>query len=161
KGDGAAEGLYQDALAAWEEILPQATSEDYRKHALARLAAVYLELGGLHQQQAKTDDAEKDLRKAIDYGEKAVAADPDRPLTKHNLEVARRTRDRLREQSRQQEFEKLYAAKRFADAAAVCARGVAEQEERVRAGQDREAAVRSLASRLDHYARFLAHCPDV
>jgi tetratricopeptide (TPR) repeat protein len=160
KGDGAAEGLYQDALAAWEEILPQATNEDYRKYALARLAAVHLELGELHRKLDKLHDAEQDLRKAIDYGEKAVALDPDRPLPKHNLEVSRRMLDRVREHSHQQEIDKLVAAERFAAAAAACARGVTEQEERVRAGQDREAAVRLLAMRLDRYARLLAHCPD-
>jgi tetratricopeptide (TPR) repeat protein len=161
KGDAAAEGLFQDAIAAWAEILPQATSEDYRKGALAQLALAHLHLAELHQQQDKLQDAEQDLRKAIDHGEKAVALDPDRPLVKHNLEVSRQMLDRLREQSHQQEIDKLCAAQRFADAAGVYARGVADQEDRVRSGQDREAAVRSLAARLDHYARFLAHCPDV
>jgi hypothetical protein len=160
KGDAAAEALFRDAIAAWAEILPQTTNEDYRKGTLAQLALASLHLAELHQQQDKLQDAEQDLRKAIDYGEKAVALDPERALAKHNLEVSRRMLDRLREQSHQQEIDKLYAAQRFADAAAVCARGVAEQEERVRSGQDREAAVRLLAYRLDRYARFLAHCPD-
>jgi hypothetical protein len=160
KGDGAAEGLFQDAAAAWAEILPQATNEDYRKGTTAQLALTHLHLAELHRQQDKLHDAEQDLRKAIDYGEKAVALDPDRALVKHHLEQSRQMLDRLREHSHQQEFDKLCAAQRFADAAQVCAQGVAEQEERVRSGQDREAAVRLLAYRLDRYARFLAHCPD-
>lgn len=39
-------------------------------------------------------------------------------------------------------------------------RGIEEQEERVRQGKDRDAAVRRLACRLDRFAWFLAHCPD-
>jgi hypothetical protein len=160
KGDAAAEGLFLDAAAAWAEILPRAASEDYRKDTTAQLALTHLHLAELHQQQDKLHDAEKDLRRAIEHGEKAVVLDPDRALVKHHLEQSRQMLDRVREHSHQKEFDKLCAAQRFADAAAVCAQGVGEQEERVRSGQDREAAVRLLAYRLDRFARFLAHCPD-
>jgi uncharacterized protein HemY len=40
-------------------------------------------------------------------------------------------------------------------------RAVEEQEELVRSGKDREAALRRLAFRLDRLAWYLAHCPDV
>src|SRR5262249_9654158 len=49
---------------------------------------------------------------------------------------------------------------RFADAADLYRRGVAEQEEQVRSGKDHEAAAQRLASRLERFAWFLAHCPD-
>src|SRR5262249_28879386 len=45
KGDGDAERLYREAIALWEEVLPQATNEDYRKSAVARLATAHLILG--------------------------------------------------------------------------------------------------------------------
>jgi tetratricopeptide (TPR) repeat protein len=160
KGDAAAEGLCQEAIATWEEILPQATNPDYRKDAVARLAVAYLLLGELQQKQGKRAEAEAAVRKSIDYGEQAVALDPDRPLPKHNLEVARQTLDGLREQALQEEIAKLSRAERFADAVELFLRGIDEQEEQARAGQDRPAALRRLASRLDRLAWFLAHCPD-
>jgi tetratricopeptide (TPR) repeat protein len=95
-GDIAAEGLFQEAIALWEEILPQVADEDYRKGATAQLALAYLHLGELRQRFEKLRDAEAALRKAIEYGEKAVALEPDRPLTKHNLDVARQMLDGLR-----------------------------------------------------------------
>jgi tetratricopeptide (TPR) repeat protein len=158
--DGDAERLYREAIALWEEVLPQATNEDYRKGAFARLAAAHLILGELQGQAGKGAAAEESLRRAIDYGEKAVALDPDRPLPRHNLEVARQMLEGLRAQAAQEEFNRLYEAKRFADAAALCRKGIDEQEERVRSGKDRDAAARRLASLLNQFAWFLAHCPD-
>jgi tetratricopeptide (TPR) repeat protein len=160
KGDVAAEGLCREAIAAWEEVLPHATNPEYRKGAVARLAHAYLLLGELQQKQGKRAEAEASVRKGIEYGEQAVALDPDRPLPKHNLELARQTLDGLREQALQEELARLSRAERFADALELLQRGIDEQEEQARSGQDRAAAMRRLAARLDRLAWFLAHCPD-
>jgi tetratricopeptide (TPR) repeat protein len=160
KGEVEAERLYREAITLWEEVLPQAKNEDYRKGAVARLALAYLHVGELQQQQGKHPDAEAALKKAIDYGEKALALDPERPLPKHNLEVARQRLEGLRDQALQEEVTKLCQAERFADAGDLWLRSIEEQEERVRSGKDRDAAVRHLAYRLERFAWFLAHCPD-
>jgi tetratricopeptide (TPR) repeat protein len=160
KGDAEAERLFREAIGVWEEILPQATNPDYQKGATGRLALGYLHVAELQQQRGKRSEAEAALKKSIDYGEKAVALDPGRPLPRHNLEVARQMLEGLREQGLQEEVDRLCAAQRFADAVERCARGVADQEEQVRSGKDREAAVRRLAYRLDRLAWLLAHCPD-
>jgi tetratricopeptide (TPR) repeat protein len=155
-----AESLCREAIAAWEEILPLADNEEYRKGAVGRLATAYLRLGQLQQQLGKRPQAEENLKKAIEYGEKAVAGEPGRPLPRHNLELARRTLEGVREQALQEELTRLCDAQRFADAIDLCTRGVEEQEARVRSGTDRDAAVRRLAYRLDRLAWLLAHCPD-
>jgi len=155
-----AESIFREAIATWEEILPQATGKDYRKSAVARLARAYLQLGGLQGQLGKHSDSEASLKKSIDYGERAVTLDPARALAKHNLEVARRMLDRLHEQAFQDEIDKLNRAGRFADAIDLFARSIKEQEERVDAGKGLDTAVPSLASRLSRFASFLAHCPD-
>jgi tetratricopeptide (TPR) repeat protein len=160
KGDDAAEGLCKEAIALWEEVLPHATSTKYRKHALTRLAVAYLWLAEMQQQPGKRPESEASLRKAIDYGEKAVELEPDRPLTKHNLEIARQRLERLHEQALQEEIAKLCEAQRFADAIEVCQRSIEEHEEQVRSGKDHDGAVRRLAYRLDRLAWLLAHCPD-
>jgi tetratricopeptide (TPR) repeat protein len=67
---------------------------------------------------------------------------------------------RLREQALEEEVSKLCAAQRYADAIELHERSIAEQEERVRSGKDRDTAVRGLASRLSGFAWFLAHLPD-
>jgi tetratricopeptide (TPR) repeat protein len=85
-----AEGLYQEAIALWEEVLPQATSPEYRKTADSRLATTYLFLGVLQQRLGKRARAEASFRKAIDHGEKAVVQEPEQPPARQNLEVARR-----------------------------------------------------------------------
>ncbi|HZT79631.1 MAG TPA: tetratricopeptide repeat protein [Gemmataceae bacterium] len=160
KGEAGAERLYREAIALWEEVLPQADNEDYRKSALAQLALAHLRLGELQEQLGQRPAAEASLKKAIEYGEKAVALDPDWPVPRHNLEVARQRLEGLREQAIQDELKELCRAERFADAVDLCVRGIEEQEERVRQGKDRDAAVRRLACRLDRFAWFLAHCPD-
>jgi tetratricopeptide (TPR) repeat protein len=160
KAPADSERLYQEAIALWEEVLPHATNEDYRKGATARLAAAYLQLAEFQQQLRKRSAAEASLSKAIAYGEKAVTLDPERPLPKHNLAVAQQTLERMREQALQEEVGKLSQAERFADAVDLWWRGIEEQEERVRAGKNRDAAVRRLAYRLNQFAWFLAHCPD-
>ena len=160
KGEVEAEHLYEEAVALWEEVLPQADNPEYRKDALFRLALACLHVGELQQQQGKRFEAEAALKKAIAYGEEAVALDPDRPLAAHNLEVARQMLDELREQALQEEIDKLCGQQRFADAAERCRRGVEDQEEQVRLAKDHDAAVRRLAYRLDRFAWFLAHCPD-
>jgi tetratricopeptide (TPR) repeat protein len=160
KGGAEAEGLFRDAIALWEEVLPHATSEQYRKAAPVRLAAAYLRLAEVQQQLRKRSPAEASLKKAIEYGEQAIALEPDRPLSRHNLEVARQQLEGLRAQALREEFEGLCAARRFADALDLCMRGIQEQEKQVHSGKDREAAVRQLAYRLERYAWFLAHCPD-
>jgi tetratricopeptide (TPR) repeat protein len=160
QGTAEAEGLYREAITLSEEILPQVTTPEARRILVTRLATAYLMLGELQQQQGKRSEAEASLKKGIDYGEKALTLDPDRPLIKHNLELARQMLERQREQAHQEEIDKLYAAERYADAIDVHARGIEEQEERVRSDKDREAAVRRLAYRLDRFAWLLAHCPD-
>jgi tetratricopeptide (TPR) repeat protein len=160
KGAGEAEQLYQEAITLWEEVFPLATNEDYRKSAVARLASAHLQLGELQQQLGKRSAAEATLKKAIEYGEQAVALEPDRPVRKHNLELARQKLEGLREQAHEEEVTRLWKAERFADARALYRRNIEEQEQQVRWGKDREAAVRRLASRLNRFAWFLAHCPD-
>jgi tetratricopeptide (TPR) repeat protein len=161
KGAAEAAGLYREAIALWEEVLPEATDPDPRRFVLTRLETAYLVLAEQQQQQhGQRADVEGALLKAIDYGEQAVALAPDRAVAKHNLEVARERLDRQREQAHLEEIDKLCAAERYADAFDVCAKGIAEQEERVRSDKDREAAVRRLAYRLDRFAWLLTHCPD-
>jgi tetratricopeptide (TPR) repeat protein len=155
-----AESLCREAIALWEEVLPQVTNDEYRKDAVSRLATAYLRLGQLQQQLGKRPQAEESLKKAIEYGEKAVARDPNRPLPRHNLDLARRTLEGVREQALQEELTRLCDAQRFADAIDLCTRGVEEEEAQVRSGKDRDAAVRRLAYRLDRLAWLLAHCPD-
>jgi tetratricopeptide (TPR) repeat protein len=160
QGAAEAEGLLREAITLWEEILPQATSPEYRKDAVAQLASAYRVLAEVQQSRGKPGEVEATLRKAIEYGEKAVALDPDRPLRKHSLELARRMLDRHREQAFQEEVNRLCAAERFADALDVCWRGIDEQEKRLPTARDRDAAISLLAYRLDRFAWLLAHCPD-
>jgi tetratricopeptide (TPR) repeat protein len=160
KAPAEAARLYAEAIALWEEILPQATAEAYRKAAVVRLATAYLLLGELRQRLGERAPAEEALKKGIEYGEKAVAQAPDRPLPRHNLETARGLLEELHEQAQEEEVTRLCAAHRFADAADLYRRGIAGQEEQVRSGKDRDAAVQRLASRLERFAWFLAHCPD-
>jgi tetratricopeptide (TPR) repeat protein len=160
KGDVTAESLYREAIALWEEVLPHATNPEYRKDAVPRLATAYLVLGELQKQLGKVAQAEETLKRAIDRGEEAVALDPDRPLPGHNLEVARRTLEELHEHKFEKEANKLCDAHRFADAIDLYVQAIDDLEEKARSGKDRDAAVRGLASRLDRFAWFLAHCPD-
>jgi tetratricopeptide (TPR) repeat protein len=160
KGDLDAVSRCQEAISLWEEILPQITNPDYRKSIVAQLAIAYLRLGELQRWQGKLVEAETAVKKAIDHGEKAVALDPERPLPRHNLDVAHARLDVLRELALQQEINKLCEGQRFADAIDRFSRGIEDQEEQVRTGKDRNAAIRRLAYRLDRFAWFLAHCPD-
>jgi tetratricopeptide (TPR) repeat protein len=160
KQDADAERLYAKAIALWEEILPQITNEVYRKGTVVRLATACSLLGQLQQRFGKRAAAEATLTRAIDYGEKALAQDPERPLLKHNLELARQLLDGSREQALQEEVSKLWAAKRFAEALDRSRRGVEEQQELVRAGKGGKTATRRLAYRLTRFAWLLAHCPD-
>jgi tetratricopeptide (TPR) repeat protein len=131
-GEVEAEGLYRRAITRWEEVLPHATNEDYRKSAVGRLALAYVRLGELQQQLGKRSAAETSLKQGIDYGEKAVALEPDRPLVKHNLEVARRQLERLREQALQEQVTELCQAERYADAIDLCLRSIHELEDQLR-----------------------------
>jgi Flp pilus assembly protein TadD len=160
EGAAEAETLCGEAIALWEEIVPQATSPEYRKNAIVRFATAYLFLAEIQEQRGKPAEVEATLRKAIDYGEKAVAQDPGRPLPKHKLDVARRMLDRQRERAFQEEVEKLCAAERYADAVDLYWRSIEEQEKQMGAARDREAAVLLLAYRLDRLAWLLGHCPD-
>jgi tetratricopeptide (TPR) repeat protein len=155
-----AEGLYREAIALWEEILPQATGTGYRKLAIRRLASSYLVLAELQKRRGKRSEAEAALRKSIEYGTKAADQNPDRPLVRHNLERARELLDELRDQALQEKIEKLCTAERYADAAEAYLHGIEEQEELLRSGKDTEEASRCLARRLSGCAWFLAHCPD-
>jgi tetratricopeptide (TPR) repeat protein len=160
KGEVEAEPLYRQVIALCEEILPQVSNEDYQKSAVHRLATAYFQLAELQQQLGNRSGAEATLKKGIGYGEKAVALDPDRPVPRHNLEVARRRLEGLRDQALQEEVDKLCGAERFADAIDLCLRSIEKQEEKVRSSKDRDAAARRLAFRLDRLAWLLAHCPD-
>jgi tetratricopeptide (TPR) repeat protein len=160
QGDFQAEKLFTEAIALWEEILPHATNAEYRKDALALLTSAHLQVGDLQQQQGKRTEAGASFEKAIAYGEKIVALDPDRPRPKHNLEVARRALDNLREQIFQHEIDELCRTERYADAAEASLRGLEKLEEEARVSKDREAARKRLAHRSDRFAWFLAHCPD-
>jgi tetratricopeptide (TPR) repeat protein len=160
KGEAKAEELYAEAIALWEEILPQVKVPDYRRFAVARLAAAHLILGELRQRLGKVNEAEASLLKSIEYGEKAAELEPDRPLPKHNLEVAREKLARQREQGLQQEIGRLNAAKRFADANDLWLKRITEKEDLHSLLPQDETTTRLLAYRLDQFAWFLAHCPD-
>jgi tetratricopeptide (TPR) repeat protein len=160
KGEVEAENLFAEAVALWEEILPQATNEEYQKYAFSRLASGLLHLGDLQDRLGKRSAAETSLKKAIEYGEKAVTLDPNRPLLKHNLEVAKNLLDGLHDRAMQEEIAKLCKTDRFADAFDLCLRSVEEQEEQLLSGKDHDVAALRLAYRLDRFAWFLAHCPD-
>jgi tetratricopeptide (TPR) repeat protein len=160
KGAAGAGALYEEAIALWEEILPQATIAEYRRFALARLEDAYLSLGQWRFRQGQRRQGEAALRKAIDYGEKAVELAPDRALARHNLEVAREMLDGQAEQELQEEIDRLCTAERFGEVSDLFAQRVAESEKRLGSGKDRDAATRRLAERLDRFAWFLAHCPD-
>jgi tetratricopeptide (TPR) repeat protein len=156
-----AERLYQEAITAWEEVLPQADNPEYRKGAIGRLSLAHLRLGELQLQNGKRTAAEATLKKAIEYGERAVDLEPDRPLTKHNLEIAHQMLEELHEQTFQEELSKLCEERHYADAVTLCWRSIEDEERQARSGQGRKAAVTRLASRLSRFAWLLAHCPDV
>jgi tetratricopeptide (TPR) repeat protein len=155
-----AEGLYQEAIGLWEEILPQATNEKYRSAAPGNLASAYRQLGEVQRLLGKRPQAEATFQKAITLGEQALRLDPDRPLARHNLDMARRAKASLREQALLDEINRLNEAQRFADALAVCTGSVSELEKEVRQAKDPEATRSRLAFRVDRLAWFLAHCPD-
>jgi tetratricopeptide (TPR) repeat protein len=155
-----ADRLFGEAAALWEEVLPKATDPQYRKDALGQLALVYLRQSEVRQRLRKPKESEAALRKSIDHGEKAIAADPDRPLFKHNLQVARQRLDQLLEETHLENIEKLFAAERYGDGIDLCIKGIEEMEQVLRSGKDRESTARRLALRSERFARFLAHCPD-
>jgi tetratricopeptide (TPR) repeat protein len=159
-GEAEAEGLFKDAIALWEEVLPQATNPEYQRRNGARLADAYFRLGDLQLQQGKRAEAEESLKKGIPWGEKAADQDPAASRTRRDVEKARRALDGLREQTWQEEIDKLCTEQRFAEAARRFLQGVADQEEQVQLAADHDAAVRRLAYRRGCFARFLAHCPD-
>lgn len=159
-GAAEAETLFREAIALWEEILPQVTNEEYRRNAVVLLAGAYYRLGDLLQQLGNRTRAEEILKKGIEYGEKAVAQDPGRPLIRHNLDAARRQLEALREQSLEEEIVKLCNQERFAAAAELYEERIEEEQKQLDSGKDRDAAARRLAYRLDRFAWFLAHCPD-
>jgi hypothetical protein len=158
--DATAEALFREAIALWEEILPHAGNEKDRRSAVGQLAIAYLALAEAQRDQGKRPAEEANLRKAIGYGEKALALDPDSPLVKHNLELARRNLQKVRERPLQEEITRLCDARRYVDAADLYTKSIQKAEEEFRSGKDRDAAGRSLASRLNRFAWFLAHCPD-
>jgi tetratricopeptide (TPR) repeat protein len=160
KEDLKAEGLYRESIATWESILTEETSKEYRKSTVARLATACLVLGDVQVRLGKRPEAESNLKKAIEYGEKAVDLDPARPLPRHNLDVARQRLEGLHQQAFQDEIDKLNRAGRFAEAIDLFTRGIKEQDERLRTGKGLETVVPSLAYRLDALAWLLAHCPD-
>jgi|GEM_PF-2302801 len=161
KGDEAAAGQFEQAIALWEEILPRANNPGYRRASTAQLAVAYLRLADLREQQGKLAESEAALGKSIVHGEAALALGPDRPLlVRDNLEMARQMLTGLRERAHREAIDRLTSAGRWADAEAAHRRGITEQEERAKAGPDREVATRILADRLERFAWFLAHCPS-
>jgi tetratricopeptide (TPR) repeat protein len=161
KDDPDSERLFAEAIATWEEILPQANGKDYRKSTTGQVALAYLRLGRVQEWKGKPGPAEESLKKSIDYGEKAVALDPSRQLYQHNLQVARRALEGLRDEAFQDEVEKLARAERFLEMVNLYTRDIEAKDRLVRAGKDIELAVPILAHRLDRLAWFLAHCPNV
>jgi tetratricopeptide (TPR) repeat protein len=155
-----AEGLVRQAIAAWETLLPQSENPSYAKTATSRLATAYLWLAELQEQLDKRSDSEVSLKKAIDYGERAVSMDPARPLPKHNLQLARRMLEGLRSQAFHQEVDKFLRNERFREAIDFLKRSIKELEDRVNSGKDLETALPALAYRLNRLAWLLAHCPD-
>ena len=155
-----AEGLVRQAIAAWEALLPRSDNPGYAKPATSRLATAYLWLAELQEQLDKRSDSEVNLKKAIDYGERAVSLDPARPLPKHNLQVARRTLESLRSQAFHQEVDKFLRDERFREAIDLLKRSIKELEDQVNTGKNLETAVPALAYRLSRLAWLLAHCPD-
>ena len=161
QGAAEAEALYQEAIALWEEVLPRATSADYRKECRTDSPPPTSPSPRCKSNTGKRPQAEASLLKGIAYGEEAVALEPDRPLPRHNLEAARRTLDGLREQrwpkksvgcSRGAPLRRgdrpLPARRRGAGGAGPVGQGPAA------------CGRRRLAYRLDRFARLLAHCPD-
>ena len=49
KDDQKAERLVREAIATWEEILPQAANAEYPKFAVARLATAFIRLAGVQE----------------------------------------------------------------------------------------------------------------
>jgi tetratricopeptide (TPR) repeat protein len=158
--DVQAETLCQEAIALWEEVLPQALNETYRKWALGQLTDAYLRLGEIRMRHGKRPLAEPALKKAIDYGQKAVLLDPGRPLVRNNLERARQTLAGVQEQMLLDENDALARAERYAEAADRYQRSVDEQEAKVRAAKGDLQETFRLAGRLGRLAWFLAHCSD-
>lgn len=160
KGEAGAEPLFREAIALWEEVLPGATNPAYRTDAAGWIAAAYLNLAAVQQDRGDRAAAEAALRRSEEYGERAVALAPDRPLPRHHLEEARRLLDGLRDQAVQAEVDRLIAAGQFADARDRLLGSVREEEDRARTTGDRAGAARGVARRRDRLAWFLAHCPD-
>ena len=160
KGDVAAAVSFREALDIWEEILPKATSDEYRTFAIAHIASAYVGLGEIQQHIGKGNEAEASYQKSIEYRKKAVALDPKRPLPKHNLDVARRKLEGLHEAEFHEEISKLVRAERYSDAIDACQRSIEVEENRIRSVEDGDAATLRLASRLNRLAWILAHCPD-
>jgi tetratricopeptide (TPR) repeat protein len=160
QADPQAEGLFLEAIGLWEEILPQATSPEQQKIMIPTLASSYLFLGEVRQQTGKTAEAEGDLLKAIDYGERAVALAPDRPLAKHYLDQARQLLEYQREKGFRQEIDTLLDAERYAEVFDVYEKQIADLEKRVNEAKNRQENIRRLSYRLNRFAWFLAHCPD-
>ncbi len=155
-----AEGLFREAIAGWEEILPQVDDPEYRKSTIVQLATSYVLLGELRRKLGDRAGSESSLKKAIDYGEKAVALEPARPLPKHNLDVVRRMLEELGEQNLDEQIEKLSRTEHFADAIDLFKRSIKEQDDRAQSSAGSDAAVASLAYRLERFSWLLAHCPD-
>jgi tetratricopeptide (TPR) repeat protein len=158
-GDPDALRLYREAIAIWEELLPQATNPEYRKDVVARLTVAFIRVAEC-QPPTQRGDAQAALKKAISYGEQSVTLEPDRPLPKHNLEIARAQLEELSEAALYDEIAKLCQAEQFAAAIELFRSKIDEDEQRVRSNAGQASAVPRLAYRLDRFAWFLAHCPD-
>ena len=145
KDDQKAERLVREAIATWEEILPQAANAEYPKFAVARLATAFIRLAGVQERLGKRSDAEASLKKAIDYGARAVELDPARPLARHNLEVANRMLDGMHDDVFQEEINKLNRSRRFA---AVIERFTEESKNRKSASRRPKALKQPCRARL-------------
>ena len=159
-GDVAAENLFREGIALWEEVQARRKDEEYQLFASKRLAWAYLLLGEFQLDLAKHNEAKAALTRAIEYGEKAVFREPESPNARRYLEQARQRVDEIADAAQEKELDALLNAQRYADAIALCSRRVKEQEEQLRAGKDREAGEGRLAYRVDRFAWLLAHCPD-
>ncbi len=139
--------------------MPQARSAEYRKDASARLAEAYLQLARMQSSHGKPSELAATLKNSIEHGEKAVELNPNRPLPKHNLEVARRTLARATERAFEEEIETLTRAGKYPEIIDAYTRSIKEQEAALERGKDPDLPRSILASRLDRFAWLLAHCP--
>ena len=162
KEDPRAEDLYREA----DRHVGRNSAASHRQgvHELRRRPACR----GIHSPRAickerlgKRSESEASLKKAIDYGQRSVDLEPARPLAKHNLDVARRMLEGLREQAFEEEINKLEPAPNASRTPSTSSRE--ESRNRMNGSVPARALRRPCPAwlyRLNRLAWLLAHCPD-